>query len=141
MVARYGLRRLMGHPAPWVGVTTAGARAVATRAAPPPLPVVYHPLYSAPQLAPGHRCCQRCHAIRQTGLPSCGHSKWAALQADTPGWCSALFPSHALPDLPHPRPTHTFRFPMGIFKVIHDRLLSQGVILPSQVVRELQSVT
>ncbi|KAI8476146.1 MAG: hypothetical protein J3K34DRAFT_402225 [Monoraphidium minutum] len=33
----------------------AAARAFATRGAPPPMPVVYHPLYSAPQLAPGHQ--------------------------------------------------------------------------------------
>jgi hypothetical protein len=45
----------------------------------PPLPVVYHPLFSAPQLAPGHR------------------------------------------------------FPMQVFRVIYERLLSQGIIVPSQV--------
>ncbi|KAF6255252.1 hypothetical protein COO60DRAFT_234250 [Scenedesmus sp. NREL 46B-D3] len=45
----------------------------------PPLPVVYHPLFSAPQLARGHR------------------------------------------------------FPMQVFRVIYERLLSQGIIHPSQV--------
>ena len=48
-------------------------------ARPPPVPTVYHPLYSAPVMPPGHR------------------------------------------------------FPMAVFRCIHDRLLRTGVVLPSQI--------
>jgi hypothetical protein len=62
------------------GASHAGtAAAAAATAAAAEMPVVYHPLYSAPQLAAGHR------------------------------------------------------FPMQVFARIHDRLLQQGIIHPSQV--------
>lgn len=36
-------------------LAVAAAATFSTRGAPPPVPIVYHPLYSAPDLAPGHQ--------------------------------------------------------------------------------------
>jgi hypothetical protein len=118
-----------------------GARAAAAaaysvaRGAPPPLPVVYHPLYSAPQLAPGHRF------PMQAGGPGrpCARRSARAAGRRAPSSVRPR-PPHASPLRPTPAALCTLVRPRRgaaggpqVFGRIYERLLRRGEILESQV--------
>lgn len=139
------------------------AAALSTRGAPPPVPIVYHPLYSAPQLAPRHQFPMQVGA-RGAPMRAGGHGAHASLgcthallRGQLRGGNAALprmhkpkggpgercllmsplaSPSHCPPPpgLPTPTEPHTRVQPDAqVFGSIHARLLRTGMIAPTQV--------
>lgn len=120
----------------WRGRAPFVSRAAATfstRGPPPPVPVVYHPLYSAPKLAPGHQFPMQvrgqarfhalAHAQRRQVMPR------PAVLRTICRWRVAV-QGAAASSLEHSSRhcTHT-----QVFGRIHERLIRTGTILESQV--------